>query len=655
MFKNLPHNLCKSQFIISSVQTKDDGVVLSAKVTGVQKKWDNICQRLHHTQLPSEEKTFPTVLGFRFVEDKKENADNHSCNNTDASSNETDCVNVDSCMPMQKITTLQSSNSFPLVSKPKNESLLSKQWGKPLNAEDLESGGLNSPHCSVSNSSMGDSSRTSPTSATSVTTDLGLGICSSPISNKPKKCTHQNSTDLPQGFSGRFSTDVDVVNGNISSHLTRSSSFSSPDYGGQFYRIDPKTLFRALSERVSWQDEAICVISQTIACCQPRSKKRHGASLRADIWFNFVGPDRLGKKKIALALAEKLHESQEHFISMDLSSQDGMINSNTVFGLRGMNCYDIKFRGKTLVDCLAEELTKKPLSIAFLENVDKADVLTQNSLSQAIRTGKLSDSHGREISINNTIFVTTSTFSTGNYPHTVRREPSKYSAERILAVKWWPMQIRIGHAFGDNAKSQSMNVSDTMRKDISNPIFLNKRKLVSGTDSLGQPKISEMAKRAHKTSTRYLDLNLPAEENEVHDSNDGNSDKDSISENSKAWLQDFSDHVDKTVVFKPFDFDALADKLLKEVTKSFHKIVGSNCFLEIDSKVMDQLLAASYIPDRNTVVEDWVERVLSRAFAEVPNRYNLTAHSVVKLATCEGLCVEELAPEVYLPSRIILN
>ena len=44
-----------------------------------------------------------------------------------------------------------------------------------------------------------------------------------------------------------------------------------------------------------------------------------------------------------------------------------------------MNGYDIKFKGKTLVDCLAEELTKKHLSIAFLENVDKADVLTQNS------------------------------------------------------------------------------------------------------------------------------------------------------------------------------------------------------------------------------------------------------------------------------------
>ena len=37
-----------------------------------------------------------------------------------------------------------------------------------------------------------------------------------------------------------------------------------------------------------------------------QKKKSETQSLRADIWFNFVGPDRLGKKKIALALAEKI-------------------------------------------------------------------------------------------------------------------------------------------------------------------------------------------------------------------------------------------------------------------------------------------------------------------------------------------------------------
>lgn len=638
------------------MQTKDDGVVLRAKVTGVQKKWDNICQRLHQTQRFPEANTFPTHLGFRIVEDKKENTDNQGSNNTDASSSETNCVNVDSSTSMdgQKIATLQSGDPFPVVSKAKNESLLSKQWEQPSKVEDLESGGLNSPR-SLSNSSVGDGSGTSHTSATSVTTDLGLGICSSPTSDKPKKSIKKNLVELPQEFSGCFSADVDLVNGNISNHLIQSSPCSSPEHGGQFGPREFKTLFRALTQRVGWQDEAIFVISQTIACCRTRSEKRHGASLRADIWFNFIGPDRFGKKKIALALAEILYGGWEHFICMDLSSQDEMIYSNSIFDCQEMNGYDVKFRGKTLVDYLAGELSKKPWSVVFLENVDKADVPAQNILSQAIRTGKLSDSHGREISINNAMFVTTSTFSKGKNLRTFGREPSNYSEERILGAKGWPMQIRIGHAFGDNTKSQNVSVSDTMRKDISSPTFFNKRKLIGHNESLGQPEISEMAKRAHMTSTRYLDLNLPAEENEVRDADDGNSDHSSVSESSKAWLQDFFDQVDETVVFKPFDFDSHAEILLKEIRKSFHKIVGSDCLLEIDSKVMDQLLAAACISDRNRVVEDWVERVLSRAFAEVPNRYSLTAHSIVKLATFEGLSFEELAPGVCLPPRIILN
>lgn len=637
------------------MQTKDEGVVLSAKVTGLHKKWDNICLRLHRTQAFPEANTFPTVLDFQFVEGKKENIDNCGSNNTDASSNETNRVNVDSCLSMdkQRLATLISGNSFPLVSKAKNESFLSKQWEPPSKAEDLKCSGLNSPPCSLSNSSVGDGSRASLTSTTSVTTDLGLGICSSPIDNKPKTCMHQNLIKLPRENLGWFSPNIDLVNGNIPNHLTESSSRSNPDNSGQFESRDLKTLFRALTERVSWQDEAICVISKTIAHCQTRTRKRHGASLRADIWLHFIGPERFVKKKTALALAEILYGSREHFL--DLSFPDGMIYPNSNADHQEMDGYDLHFRGKTLLDHLAGELSKKPFSLVFLEDVDKADVCDQNSLSQAIQTGKLSDSHGREISISNAIFVTTSTFAEGSNACSFRKESSAYTEERILGAQGWPMQIKIGHTFGDNTKAQRTNVSDTRRKDINNPIFLNKRKLIGGNEPLGQPKISEMAKRAHKTSTAYLDLNLPAEESEVCASDDGNSDKESISEKSKAWLQDFFHQVDGTVVFKPFDFDALAEKVLKEINKSFHKIVGFNCSIEIDSRVMDQLLAAAYRSDQNKAVEDWVERVLSRAFAEVPNRYSLTAHSVVKLATCEGLSFEELAPGVWLPPRIILS
>ncbi|KAL5540552.1 hypothetical protein UlMin_045262, partial [Ulmus minor] len=189
-----------------------------------------------------------------------------------------------------------------------------------------------------------------------------------------------------------------------------------------------------------------------------------------------------------------------------------------------------------------------------------------------------------------------------------------------------------------------------------NSAIVNKRKLIGVSETLKQPDISEMAKWAHKTSKGTLDLNLPAEDYEAHQTNDGNPENDSVSESSEAWLQDFLDQVHETVVFKPVEFDALAEKIFREIKNTFHKWVHLDCLLEIDAKVMEKLLAAAYVSERYRAVEDWVDQVLSRGF-EVQKRYNLSAHSIVKLVTCESLSLENPAttPTVYLPSSIILN
>lgn len=638
------------------MQTRDDGVVLSTKVSDLQKKWDSICQRLHHNQPPGSNirpSQFPTVAGFQLVEEKKDDAENHSRNNTNASSNGNRCMNVNSCIPidLQKISRKQLGAHFPAVSEAKIEIILSRQWEKP-SKEDLELGGLRSP-CNFSNSSMGDGNQASPTSVISVTTDLGLRISSVPASNELNKPVNQNYIKLPQDVSGSFSANVDNTNGNISDNLTQSSSFSSPDFGGSFDPSNFKMLFRALTERVGRQDEAIHVISQTIAHCRTRNKKCHGACLRGDIWFNFLGPDGCGKKKVAAALAEVIYGSRESVIFADLRPQDGMIHASKFIDCQEVDGYEVMFRGKTVVDFVAGELCKKPLSVVFLENVDKADVQAQNSLSHAIQSGKFSDSHGREVGISNAIFIATST-STDDKILSSRKDFSTYSEERILRAKGRSIQISIEQAFGENM-GQNLTLSVPAKEGISSSIFVNKRKLVGVNQNLEQHKILEIVKRAHTTSTRNLDLNLPADEHEIQGTDDENSDNDSLSDNSKGWFKDFFDQVYVTVVFKPFDFDALAKRILNKIKESFHKIVGSECSLDIDPKVMEQLLAAAYLSDQTRVVEDWVEQVLSWGFVEVLKRYNLGSHSAVRLVACEGHLVEEHMPGVYLPPKIIFN
>lgn len=568
------------------MQAKDDGLALSAKVEGLQRKWNNICKHLHHAEKLTKGNIYQvgsqvkTVLGFHVNDDKKENADTHSGNETNGSSNAIGSKKVDSCMSMdtQSFPRSESAMTLPVVvSQALDLNSLAKTREKSLEPRDLELGGVRSPPMSLSSSD----GHPSPPSTTSVTTDLGLGI------------------------------------------NAESSLCTCPAFEGLFDPKDFKMLYGKLIARIRGQEDAVSAISQAIARCKARNEpKRFGASVRGDIWFTFLGPDCFSKKRIVVSLPDIFFGSKGTIIWVDLSSH---------YGASG---YDVKFRGKTAVDYIAVELSKKPFSVVFLENIDEADLTVQNSLSQAARTGKFSDSHGREVGISNTVFVTTSRFTKGAEILYSKKESGNYSEESILRVKGWPIQMVIDRVAANNT-----------RRGISNPVIVNKRK------SLGT---SEMAKRPHKASNMHLDLNLPAEEIDVLNTDCGYSDSDSISvNNSKVWLEDFVELVDETVVFKPFDFDKLAAKISQDIGKCFKINVGSDCLLEIDSKVMEQVIAACLFEDKD--VEDWIERVLSRGFVEAQKRYNLTSGNVVKLVACEGLSSDGEVPGVCLPAKILVN
>ena len=600
------------------MQTKDNDVLLGSSESGpLHKNLDKLSQHLHQR----DANTFPTVVGFQCGADKKnEDADNCSRKITDKSPSE--YITLNSHVPggMQMMPVSHSSSPFPAVFKAKQEKYTSKLAEMFQKVEDHESGDLRS--CNMSNSSVCDGSEMSPTSVTSVTTDLGLGICSSPTSNKLKKSTVQYTMEPPKEIPSRFSSNFNLADGSILKHPSQSSSCLSFDYCGQVDTKNPKFLFEALSKEVSWQDEALQAVIKTIVCSSTKRVKHRGANQPGDIWMNFVGPDRLGKKKIAVSLAELLYGSRESFIFVDLSSEE----------MKGCN---VKFRGKTTLDFIVGECCKKPLSVVFLENVDKADILAQKSLSQAIKTGKITDSHGREVSVNNAVFVLS--FSDYQNSWIPTGEPSNYSEERILNAKGGGIKLHVEH------------VTNNSMDAIRNLNFLNKRKLIDDNEFHDPEILSDTAKRTHTASGWQLDLNLPAEDNEQKLTNEGNPEHVST-ENRSLWLQNLCDLVDETVVFKPYDFDALVDRLLKVIRGNFNKILGSECVLQIQTEVMDQLLTAQYVSDRDSEVENWMEEVLCGGFTEIRRRYNLTASSIVKLATCP-----EQAPGVHLPPRIILD
>ncbi|XP_060203213.1 protein SMAX1-LIKE 6-like isoform X1 [Lycium barbarum] len=613
------------------VEADEDRSLLNARLAGLQKKWNDICQRLHHIH-PFQ----PDALQAR--------SQHPSFGIFQSSAAGGESSNKDSLLDAR--FTSQSSMSSDLqntslTKKPMSKSVVSEgdsDSQAEVPAQTLETQKLkienilNSYHHAPRDLSL-PLDRTSSASNASVSTDLGLGTIYISTVRKPSFQEHQ---DRLHYFSGSVS-----------------SSSSIPQLDKELDATDFKNLYKALSEHAYWQEEAIYAISHTVSRCRSGNGRRHGSS-KGNTWLSFLGPDKVGKQKIAKALAENVFGSCDSLLSVDLSSSDGISCSNSLLNHQNMRNGHVNLRGKTVVDYIAEELSKKRCSIVLLENIEKADFLVQNSLSRAIRTGKFLNLHGKEISINNMIFVITSKSSKVTKDFFSSKKPLEFSEEKILAAKNLQMQIAIGSGNRNRIEVKNTNLWITSGDRTSESLSAYKRKQTDNSDSYND-KLFQMPKRVCTVPKSSLDLNLPVEEEEAEENQHDECDSDSGSEGSKAWLEEILEQMDDNVVFKPFNFGALAEKILKEININLQEIVGVDIKLEIDSEVMVQILAAAWLSDRKEAVDDWVEKVLCRSFMEVRSRFQHITDSVIRLVNCQGIAVEDQAPGLHLPAKITLD
>ncbi|KAK4275154.1 hypothetical protein QN277_018287 [Acacia crassicarpa] len=614
-------------------KTNDEFTSLNATMLGLQKKWTDNCQRLHHNesfpdlnisqtkaQLPSLD-GLPFDLGFR-----------ESISNKDLSVDQIQHSKYGLYMP-KELPSIYPSRQMLHVSS--ETSGIDTRTDKGAVGSKSQQTDVQNPSVAPSpRANMSQVDHRSSSSLSSVTTDLGLGTLYESAAREPNTPRVQDHRESIHHFSDSISADLDVMNENTSHHIAQSSPCSGP-MEGKLASLDFKSLNQLLTERVSWQAEAIFAISRTMNLCRCGTGKHSGSHARADVWLAFLGPDRVGKKKIALALTEIIFGNTERLISVDIGSQDRGYPLNAASECQKSIGHDV-LRRKTAVDYIARELNKQPHSVVFLENVDKADFLVQKSLLQAIRTGKFPDSHGREISLNNAIFIVTSSVFKGEHPFLLEKE-RVFSEDKILEAKRCQMQVLLGHSSEDTIRSSDTNVRISLGREASKPAILNKRKLSERSDSIEQETKCKVQKQVLETSKSLLDLNMPLQEVE------------------EDWFDDFCSQLDARITFKPFDFDALAEKILKSISSQFQNTFGLQFKLEIDYEVMAQILAAAWLSDKKNAVEDWIENVLGRIFNKALQQYQPEPQHSMKLVTCEGIFMEEQAPGVCLPANVNLK
>ena len=152
-----------------------------------------------------------------------------------------------------------------------------------------------------------------------------------------------------------------------------------------------------LKAKIIGQDEACELVAKAIKRSRIQlSDKRRPAS------FIFVGPTGVGKTELVKVLAKEMFDTVDPLIRLDMSEY---MEKHSVAKIIGS---PPGYVGYDEAGQLTERVRRKPYSVILFDEIEKAHPDVMNILLQILDEGKITDSHGRNVSFENTIIAMTS-------------------------------------------------------------------------------------------------------------------------------------------------------------------------------------------------------------------------------------------------------
>lgn len=230
----------------------------------------------------------------------------------------------------------------------------------------------------------------------------------------------------------------------------------------------------------------------------------------------------------------------------------------------------------------------------MLEDIDDANILIRGSLKRAIERGRLADSHGREISLGNVIFILSSNFSTSNYQSHEEQLLAKFSSEDC--------QLRL-------------TMSEKTGKRRAN--------WLTGEDRPTKPR-----KEMNSTLSFDLNLNLNSFAGEEIDRTDGSLNSSDLTtvehedENGRAPIsqasQEFIRLVDDAIAFKPIDFGMIQQRIASSLSTTFSSIIHQGFTLDVQEEALEKISGGILLG--RTKLEEWLEEVFVPSLRELKAR-----------------------------------
>lgn len=333
-------------------------------------------------------------------------------------------------------------------------------------------------------------------------------------------------------------------------------------------------LFKLLQENVPWQSEAIHSIVEALIESKSTGK---------GTWLLIQGNDTLGKRRLALAIAESVLGSVDLLLSMNMRKKENNEDS----------CFSEK---------IEKGLRNQEKIVALVEDVDFADTQLMKLLADGFETGKFGES-GK---ISQSVFILT---TGGNF---MSLEDGKMDQDSVIRMT---MEVK------EKAQTNNMGCKRKAEWDISNN---TKTSRINENKDVENGNMKKDFSR--QSSFNTLDLNIKANEEDESEEKQGEYYSPISSDLTRETISDlvtqhgFLDSIKNRYVFdrNQAQEKEMTKSLSSRMKRAMEEIFGDqnvNGF-SIEEKILEEIVDG-YGCFVNSLLERWMKEIFQSTLQRV--------------------------------------
>ncbi|KAE9609877.1 hypothetical protein Lal_00006815 [Lupinus albus] len=348
--------------------------------------------------------------------------------------------------------------------------------------------------------------------------------------------------------------------------------------------ITNRTLRRAhicklLQENVAWHSETVPSIAEVLLDSQ--SAKQSNIT-----WLLMQGNDSIGKRRMALAVAESVFSSVDKFLHLDMLRKETSI--------------------APFSDLLAGALKIHQQLVVFIENIDFVDAQFKKLLAGGFETGKFGNLTRNSDKLGQLIFILSNGGSTRSDEH---------NHDSVIKLLLQVSETK------PNLEAACLGLKRQTELDffskIKRPKFEEKEEPLLVSEQGGLKK--DFSRRS---SFNTLDLNLKADE---EDDKKGDSSPNSSDLTRETMADSLNSNCFLDLIENRFEFNTsqakdkeMAELFLSKIKASFDDVYGKQCLVNfsVDERVIEEMyVGCGYFT--NSLFEKWLRDIFQNSLQTV--------------------------------------